>query len=62
MWYIDIREHHLATNRNEVLITCYRASLVAQFYDDKESTYNTGDQGSVPELGGSLGEPNDYPL
>lgn len=29
--------------------------------DDKESTYNA-DQDSVPELGGSLGEPNDYPL
>ena len=30
--------------------------------DGKESTYNTGDQGSIPGLGRSHGEGNGYPL
>ena len=30
--------------------------------DDKESTYNAGDLGSVPELGRSPGEGYGYPL
>ena len=28
----------------------------------KESAYNVGDQGSIPELGRSPGEGNSYPL
>ena len=30
--------------------------------DGKESAYNAGDPGSIPELGRSLGERNGYPL
>ena len=30
--------------------------------DGKESAFNTGDQGSIPWLGRSLGERNGYPL
>ena len=30
--------------------------------DSKESTYNMGDLGSIPVLGGSPGEGNGYPL
>ena len=30
--------------------------------DGEESAYNTGDPGSIPQWGGSLGEGNGYPL
>ena len=45
----------------EVGLDSHRASLVAQIVKN-ESTYNAGDQGSVPGLGRSPGEGNGYML
>ena len=43
-------EHNLETNTSP------------RWYSGKESTCNAGDLGSIPGLGGSLGEGKGYPL